>query len=324
MKNIKNKILAWIVISSINLVWFANASTTISKVSIMPSIPVEIEKPQFEKQQYWKYGSILKNNVIKADYQYNNNNFYSKKLLINVSIPKELKKELNEVYLILGNQRNDYNIYYNQKIVSEALSNKSLEKVKEPDFSNVIKFKIDKDNIPEEHVFKFSDIEDKITSNDKYWKSFTVKIYWKLTDWKEISLSNNSYIRFNVNSIESKKNYLNNKMHSKYRIGYININKKIDPILKRIKIKHWVEKYIEILDKINDKLISLTKEFKSKEKVLLNSINDEKWFNLKLKEYYLLEMKKQTLNQIKWIVWREIKENKGNKIIEDIFWEYYQ
>ena len=321
MKNLKTKIITSILVLSL---WLSSVAQATSDVEILPVSPIKNDK--VISKYFSKYGSILKNNTVKTDYKYNNKNFYTKKVLLNISIPKELKDELTEVYLILWNENNYYYQYYQKDMImlENEVSNSLPKIVKEQDFKNVIKLKIDKNNIPKEYIFKLSDIEDKLNDNDKYWKSFSVKLYWKLKDWKEISLNSNNYnsLRFNVNSLESKTQFLRNKMYSKYGSSYANINKKLDSILKKIKSKYESEKYIIILDKINTKIISISEKIEKNKENIANSITTEKGFELKLKDFYINEMKIQTLYQIKSRIGREIKENKWDEMIEDIFWEY--
>ena len=321
MKNLKTKIITSILVLSL---WLSSVAQATSDVEILPVPPIENDKAI--SKYFGKYGSILKNNTVKADYKYNNKNFYTKKVLLNISIPKELKDELTEVYLILWNENNYYYQYYKKDMImlENEVSNSLPKIVKEQDFKNVIKLKFDKNNIPKEYIFKLSDIEDKLNDNDKYWKSFSVKLYWKMKDWKEISLNSNNYnsLRFDVNSLESKTQFLRNKMYSKYGSSYANINKKLDSILKKIKSKYESEKYINILDKINTKIISISEKIEKNKENIANSITTEKGFELKLKDFYINEMKIQTLNQIKRRIGREIKENKWNEMIQDIFWEY--
>jgi len=321
MKNLKTKIITSILVLSL---WLSSVAQATSDVKILPVPPIENDKAI--SKYFSKYGSILKNNTVKTDYKYNNKNFYTKKVLLNISIPKELKDELTEVYLILWNENNYYYQYYQKDMImlENEVSNSLPKIVKEQDFKNVIKLKIDKNNIPKEYIFKLSDIEDKLNDNDKYWKSFSVKLYWKLKDWKEISLNSNNYnsLRFDVNSLESKTQFLRNKMYSKYGSSYANINKKLDSILKKIKSKYESEKYIIILDKINTKIISISEKIEKNKENIANSITTEKGFELKLKDFYINEMKIQTLYQIKSRIGREIKENKWDEMIEDIFWEY--
>ena len=321
MKNLKTKIITSILVLSL---WLSSVAQATSDVKILPVPPIENDKAI--SKYFSKYGSILKNNTVKTDYKYNNKNFYTKKVLLNISIPKELKDELTEVYLILWNENNYYYQYYQKDMImlENEVSNSLPKIVKEQDFKNVIKLKIDKNNIPKEYIFKLSDIEDKLNDNDKYWKSFSVKLYWKMKDWKEISLNSNNYnsLRFNVNSLESKTQFLRNKMYSKYGSSYANINKKLDSILKKIKSKYESEKYIIILDKINTKIISISEKIEKNKENIANSITTEKGFELKLKDFYINEMKIQTLYQIKSRIGREIKENKWDEMIEDIFWEY--
>jgi len=321
MKNLKTKIITSILVLSL---WLSSVAQATSDVEILPVSPIKNDK--VISKYFSKYGSILKNNTVKTDYKYNNKNFYTKKVLLNISIPKELKDELTEVYLILWNENNYYYQYYQKDMImlENEVSNSLPKIVKEQDFKNVIKLKIDKNNIPKEYIFKLSDIEDKLNDNDKYWKSFSVKLYWKMKDWKEISLNSNNYnsLRFNVNSLESKTQFLRNKMYSKYGSSYANINKKLDSILKKIKSKYESEKYIIILDKINTKIISISEKIEKNKENIANSITTEKGFELKLKDFYINEMKIQTLNQIKRRIGREIKENKWNEMIQDIFWEY--
>lgn len=318
----KKKFISWVILFTLLYSWVSAWDIQEVKTTSFVPVPILTDNEIWTSDILKEYKSILINNIIKEDYKYNQENFYSKKVKLNVSFPDNLKSKLTELYLIFWNEQNygyPYPMYEkldSENMVSEEWFSDKVE------FSHVSRYDLDKNKIPESITINLSDIKSKIDSDNDYWQNFSLRLYWKLESWEEVELSNrwNIYIQLDTN--DWKKNFLSNLMYNEYEYTYINIDSQLDKILWNLKSKYWTKDYLSVLEWINSKISTINKTYEIKENEILWKIQNEKDFLNNISNYYKIFTSQQILSQIKYRISREISENKWNELIDEIFWNY--
>ena len=88
-----------------------------AKMEIMPiSAPISVTAEKIEDTAVNKYTTIIQNNKITSDYEYNNSHYFTSKLTTkNIVIPKEVKQEAEKIYFLVEQGR-EYPIYALDKV----------------------------------------------------------------------------------------------------------------------------------------------------------------------------------------------------------------
>jgi hypothetical protein len=75
-----------------------------AKIEIMPiSAPIEVTTDTAQD----KYKTIIQNNNISSDYEYNNSHYFTSKITTtNIVIPKEIKDKAEKIYFLVEQGRN--------------------------------------------------------------------------------------------------------------------------------------------------------------------------------------------------------------------------
>jgi hypothetical protein len=102
------------------------------------SAPVEITTENPIKDIIREHEVIIRNNIIKSDYKYNNSHYYTSKITTEkIVIPEDIKEKAEKIYFLVeqGNNR----IYYAKD--SLEMSDESIEEVKDEYNYKIVEFK---------------------------------------------------------------------------------------------------------------------------------------------------------------------------------------
>jgi hypothetical protein len=101
------------------------------------SAPIEIISENPVKDIIREHEVIIRNNIIKTDYQYNNSHYYTSKITTeNIVIPTKIKEKAEKIYFLVeqGNNR----IYYAKD--SMEMSDESIEEVNDQYNYKIVNF----------------------------------------------------------------------------------------------------------------------------------------------------------------------------------------
>lgn len=242
-----------------------------AKIEIMPiSAPIEVTTDTAQD----KYKTIIQNNNISSDYEYNNSHYFSSKITTtNIVIPKEVKDKAEKIYFLVEQGRN-YPILALEKW---AYADLSVEDVKEEYNYKKVDFSENKT----EYVFNNADLVEDF-GEDKH-HNFTITLVAEFEDEKQMPLSNSTYI-----SIASKENilsYLSEKDNGEtgyYR--YYNASE-LETYLEKMSEKMTRSEYKNMLSKADSKIEKALRENTKNKDNILKKITKESHFGNYISDY---------------------------------------
>lgn len=223
-----------------------------------------------------KHQLVLKNNVLKTDYEYNSAHYYTSKMLSkDIIVPKEIKNKAKKIYFLVEEWAN--RVFFNDEMELKWASR--IEDVKDEYNYKIVDF--NKDN--EEYIFDNKKLV-KDFWMDKY-KNVQITLIAEFSDTQRVNLSNTIYV-----SINDKKSVLSQLQNAdediKNYFWYFNWND-IEEYLENLSTSMTRGEYKKMLEKA-EKKIQITDEKNEKNMVkILDSIKRESDFKKHLKAYWI-------------------------------------
>ncbi|MDD2907027.1 MAG: hypothetical protein PHH98_00140 [Candidatus Gracilibacteria bacterium] len=251
-----------------------------------------------------KYDIIIRNNLLEADYEYNNKNYFTSKIKAeNIIIPQEIKDKAKKIYFLIeeGNSR-----IYSQYNYATTDSMKMEEVTTEYNYKTV--------NYKEgqkEYIFNNSDLVKDFTKDE--YKSVTITLIAEISDSEKITLSTSAY-----NYIGTKQMVLEQLiMESKGDYYYSYFNSDIlEKYLINIGDKSTRNEYKKLLTKILTKVVQAKKQNDIVGKGILDSIKSESDFKNYLSKFEVFNETKNLLDSLNLAVNNQILNNKAFDTID--------
>lgn len=266
--------------------------------------------------------SIVQKNILQAtqntiteDWEYDNKNYYTKKLLLAITIPNDLKSKVSSAYISLWASSNiPTPIMYNKKD-SDTWST-------EVDTTSSTEFKInlDKNNIPTEVMLSRNDLEKYIKGNDG--ASFNGKLVLELTDGTVLPFSSMGYLYIQKDWNDAKIAQLSNLYYTANpnTSGWVNTQDLLKSAFDNLSKKYTkLDDYVTVLTKIINKIDTLSTGLKSQQTALVSKIIKEDDFKPLIDSAQKLADKIALLDDIKYQISSEIKTKQSQNIIDDLF-----
>jgi hypothetical protein len=119
-------------------VLFTSAAFADYAKPMLISVPVEITTENPIKDIIREHEVIIRNNIIKSDYKYNNSHYYTSKITTEkIVIPEDIKEKAEKIYFLVeqGNNR----VYYAKD--SMEMSDESIAEVNDEYNYKIVEFK---------------------------------------------------------------------------------------------------------------------------------------------------------------------------------------
>lgn len=266
------KIIASSIIASalIAVPTFANEA----KMEIMPiSAPISVTSEIIEDTAVNKYETIIRNNKIQADGEYNNSHYYTTKIKAeDIVIPEELKDSAEKFYFLVEQGAQRY--YFGaMKVQADAMEISEV--------SDEYNYKIvDFDDSKTEYIFNNEDLVKDFDEDTN--KNVSITLMAELEDGKQVALSNGVYIY-----IASKENTLSNLVsqdeESSY-YGYYN-SSELENYLETMSEKMERSEYKTMLSKADSKISRALRENTKNKDEMLEKITRESHFSNYVSDY---------------------------------------
>ncbi len=252
-------------------------------------------------------------NSITEDWDYNNKNYYTKKLLLSVNIPDVVKAKVSSAYISLWVNQTPIMPMYDSKMAPTSTDTSA----------NSVEYKIDlnKDSLPSEVKIARSDIDAYI--KDPYGASFNGKLVLELTDGTKLPYSTMINFYITKDNVDGKLAQLSNLYYAQNpSAGWANTADLLKKAFEKLQAKYTkTYDYIAILEKVSKKIDTRIEAVKSEQTKLVNWIYSEEDFPKLVDPASKLADKANILNDIKYQVASEIKTKQSEWIIDDIFSE---
>lgn len=242
------------------------------------SAPVEITTENPIKDIIREHEVIIRNNIIKSDYKYNNSHYYTSKITTEkIVIPEDIKEKAEKIYFLVeqGNNR----IYYTKGAME--MSDEAIEEVTDEYNYKIIEFKEGQ----KEYIFQNEDLVEEFWE-DKY-LNVNITLIAEFNESEKVEISNSVYV-----NIWNKENTLQNvyntsKDTENLYFGYYNSND-LEIYLEEISQKMTRTEYKKLLSKADTRIDSaVTKNNKVLEDVLKSIKKDSDFtkYTSKYKNY---------------------------------------
>ena len=299
------KIIASSIIASalIAVPTFANEA----KMEIMPiSAPISVTSEIIEDTAVNKYETIIRNNKIQADGEYNNSHYYTTKIKTeDIVIPEELKDSAEKFYFLVeqGAQR-----YYFGAMKAESDSMEISEVSDEYNYKIV-----DFDDSKTEYIFNNEDLVKDFDEDTN--KNVSITLMAELEDGKQISLSNAAYIY-----IASKENTLSNLVsqenESSY-YGYYN-SSELENYLETMSEKMERSEYKTMLSKADSKISRALRENTKNKDDFIEDISKESDFKYNVEKYKTYSEVNKLMNSLNSAVKNQLQNIRAFDAIDKI------
>lgn len=252
-------------------------------------------------------------NSITEDWDYNNKNYYTKKLLLSIHIPDGLKEKVNSAYIILWVNQNPIMPMYDSKITPTSIDSSS----------NTAEYKIDidKNSIPSEIKIVRSDFDKYI--KDPNGASFNGKLVLELIDGTNLPYSTMANFYLTKDNVDGKLAQLSSLYYAQNpSAGWANTQDLLKVAFQKLQEKYKKPiDYITILEKVLKKVDSRLESVKTEQTKLVEWIRSEEDFPKLVEPASKLADKSTILTDIKYQIASEIKTKQSEEIINDIFSE---
>lgn len=252
-------------------------------------------------------------NSINEDYDYNNKTYYTKKLLVTVSIPEELKNKVTSAYISLWAVSNIPSpIMYDAKSSTTTTDTSS---------NTELKIDINKDSIPTEIKIKRSDLDTYV--KDPSGASFNGKLILVLTDGTKLPYSNIISFYIMKDNNDGKIAQLSTLYYTTNpSSGWANTAELLKQAFDKLSAKYpKVLDYTAALEKVSKKIDTKIISLQTEQTKLVSGIYSEEDFPKLIDPAAKIADKLNILNDIKYQISSEIKTKQSQWIIDDIFSE---
>jgi len=282
---------------------FANEA----KMEIMPiSAPISITAEKIEDTAVGKYETIIRNNKIEADGEYNNSHYYTTKISTqDIVIPEELEDTAEKFYFLVeqGAQR----FYFGAMEMKADSAN--ITPVNDEYNYKIVDFDASK----KEYIFNNKDLvkdfdEDKNTN-------VSITLVAQLENGKQISLSNAAYVY-----IGSKENVLSNLVSQEDETsyyGYYN-SSELETYLEKMSESMTRSEYKTMLSKADSKITKALKENTNLKDDFIEDIDSESDFKYNVEKYKTYTEVNRLMNSLNSAVKNQLQNIRAFDAIDKI------
>ena len=221
------------------------------------------------------YEVILRNNLIKSDYEYNNSHYFTSKITTDsIIIPEEIKEQAERIYFLV--EEGSYRKYY--KTDSLIMADESIVTVTDEYNYKIVDFVEWKT----EYIFNNEDLLTEFKADTYY--NVNITLIAELTDTKKVLLSNNTYV-----SISDKENtlqniYNNSELQDNLYFGYYNSND-LEIYLEKLSADMTRSEYKDLLSKADSRIKSAVTQNNTTKDEMLESIQKDSDFEDYIAKY---------------------------------------
>lgn len=252
------------------------------------SAPIELISENPVKDLIRSHEIIIRNNILKADYKYNNTHYYTTKITgNNIIVPKDIQEKAKKIYFLIEEGQNRF--YHMEDAMLKGSAD--IEEIKNEYNYKIVDFKTEQ----KEYIFNNKDLV-KDFWDDQY-KNVTITLIAEFNDEEKIPLSNQMYV-----SISNKQNVLeqvlneSNKDKETY-YGYYNTND-LEIYLETLSEKMKRSDYKKMLLKADKKINLAQTKNESNLKSILKSIKTDTDFAKYTDEYKTYSETKNLLRNL--------------------------
>lgn len=256
-----------------------------------------------------KYDVIIRNNTIVSDDEYNSQNYYTKKLLVNdLVIPDEIREKAKKIYFLVEEW---YPMMY-MKAEAVAMDSVSTVPVQTEYNYKVVEYVEWKT----EYVFNSSDLV-KDFSKDMY-KNVNISLIAEFSDTDKLYLANMSYVSIydKASILETLKNQKESSGYTYY--GYYD-STSLETYLEKVSEKMARADYKKVLTNAQTKLKSLITKNEQARKDILASIQQESDFAAKVEKYTLYSETSGLLNAVTTATTSQLQKLRSYDLIDSVF-----
>lgn len=250
-------------------------------------------------------------NNIMEDWDFNNKNYYTKKLTLNLSIPEAIQSKVTSAYISLWVGQTNIGPMMDMKM-SDGTTMEA---------TNEYKIMLNKNSLEKEVRLSRADLDKFIT--DQYGASFNGKLIIELTDGTKLPYSNMFYLYMSKDNVDGKISHISNLYYANNpNNGWANTTELLKKVFERLQAKYpKAYDYITVLERVAKKIDTLTSNIKSEQIKIAESIRSEEDFPKYIESGTKLMEKMNILNDIRYQVSSEIKTKQSEGIIDEIFAE---
>ena len=275
------------------------------------SLVIESIQDKDLKDLIAKHALTASQNNLTEDWDFNNKNYYTKKITLNASIPEAIKSKVSSAYISLWISQPNMMPMMDVKMSDGT----NLES------SNEYKITLNKDTLEKEVKVTRSDLDKYIT--DQYGASFNGKLVLELTDGTKLPYSNMFYLYMSKDNVDGKIAHISNLYYvNNPNNGWANTQELLKKVFERLQKKYpKAYDYITVLEKVAKKIDTISATIKSEQTKIAESIRSEEDFPKHLENGTKLMEKMNILNDIRYQISSEIKTRQSEGIIDEIFSE---
>lgn len=277
------------------------------KMEIMPiSAPISITAEKIEDTAINKYETIIRNNKIEADYEYNNSHYYTTKISTHdIIIPEELEDTAEKFYFLVeqGTQR-----FYLGAMEMKADS-ANIAPVKDEYNYKIVDFDASK----KEYIFNNKDLvkdfdEDKNTN-------VSITLVAQLENGKQVPLSNAEYVY--IGSKESVLSNLVSQQDNTSYYGYYN-SSELETYLEKMSESMTRSEYKTMLSKADSKITKALKENTNLKNDFIEDIDSEWDFKYNVEKYKTYTEVNRLMNSLNSAVKNQLQNIRAFDAIDKI------
>jgi hypothetical protein len=301
------KIVTLAIASSILLAWNTFADEAIKTTSITSTWTVQ-ELPVDTNALAQKYDTIIRNNVITADGEYNNSHYFTKKIkTTDIVIPDEIKASAKKIYFLV--EEGSPIVYFKAEAAMDSVPTTPVTKEYNYRVVNFVEGKT-------EYTFNSADLV-KDFSKDQF-KNVTISLVAELSDNQKINLANAAYVNIwdKSNVLETLKTQKDPTWTSYY--GYYD-TQSLESYLEKLWEKMSRAEYKKVLTNAQTKLKALITKNEDSKKDILASITKESDFEGNIEKYTLYSETSGLLTQVSAATLAQIQKLRSYDLIDWVF-----
>lgn len=302
------KVIALTLTSGLLLTGNAFADEAVRVAQVVPTNTVQALPTTTTDTLLQKYDTIIRNNKIVQDNDYNSKNYFTKKIKTeDLVVPAEVKEKAAKIYFLVeeGN-----NIFY-AKALSLESDSIAVDNVEKEYNYKVVNFTEGKT----EYTFNSADLL-KDFSKDEY-KNVTITLVAEFANGEKLNLANPAYV-----SIGNKENILetlkNEKDPDQSYFGYYDAGS-LETYLEKVGDKMTRNDYKALLSKSQTKLKSLISKNEASKKETLASIKKESDFADKVETYALYSETGNLLSNVANATKQQLQKIRSYELIDSVF-----
>lgn len=288
---------------------FASNTFADANVKIMPistSVSVQEVSTALTDSLLQKYDVIIRNNKITSDQEYNNTNYYTKKITTSdIVIPDEVKQKAKKIYFLV---EEGSPMYYAKAVAMEA--DIAIDAVEKEYNYKVVKFTPGKT----EYTFNTADLVKDF--KDEY-KNVTISLVAEFSEGEKLYLANSAYV-----NLGNKENILENLKskndESQSYFGYYDVSS-LETYLEKLSEKMSRNDYKKILQNADSQLKSLIGNNSQEKKKILESITKESDFEWNVDKYALNTETNSLLSNVASATRQQLQKLRSYDLIDSVF-----